>query len=111
MEILQEKENDIVILSLQGRLDALTSPALEKRMLDLIAENERHIVVDFAQLDLISSAGLRVFLTAMKQLKTVHGKLILCALNQYVREVFDVSGMAQLFRIFSSKDEAKQNLQ
>ncbi len=111
MEILQQNQDNIIVLSVQGRVDALSAPELEKILLDLIAADERRLLVDFSRVKYISSAGLRVFLIAMKQLKPVQGKLVLCELDQYVKEVFDISGMTQLFKIFPGREEAIRELQ
>jgi anti-anti-sigma factor len=106
MEIMQEKQNEIIILELKGRLDTLSSTELEKKLSDLIAENEHKLVLDFSQLDFISSSGLRVLLAAGKQLKNAHGKMVLCALNDHVKEVFDVAGFTMLFSLFPSPEVA-----
>jgi anti-sigma B factor antagonist len=106
MEIRLQKKDDLAILELTGRLDTLTSPVLEKSLLDLIADNERQLIIDFSQLNYISSVGLRVFLIASKQLKTVHGRMVLCGQSEAVKGVFDMTGFSQLFKIFPSQDEA-----
>jgi len=62
-------------------------------------------------LDFISSSGLRVLLTAGKQLKSVNGKMVLCSLKDHVKEVFDVAGFTMLFNMFSSQEEAIKKIQ
>jgi len=111
MEISQHKENGVAVLTLKGRLDTLASPILEKKLCDLITETECRFLVDFSQLDFISSSGLRVLLLVAKQLKCVHGKIILCGLHKNVKEVFDIAGFSQLFKIFPSQNEAMKELQ
>ena len=62
--------------------------------------------MNFEKLDYISSAGLRVLLTAAKQLKRVDGELRICSLNEVVAEVFDISGFTTIFKVFRSESEA-----
>jgi anti-sigma B factor antagonist len=110
MEIAQAEQDGVVVLELKGRLDTLSSSELEKKLSDLIAQKEHKFVLDFSQLDFISSSGLRVLLAAGKQLKSVSGKMVLCALKEHVKEVFDVAGFTMLFSIFPSKEIALKEL-
>ena len=111
MEIIQTKSAGTVILQLQGRLDTNTASSFEETLMGLIDNHENRIVVDFDRLDFISSSGLRVLLMAGKKLKTAEGKLGLCALQEHVKEVFDVAGFTMLFSMFPDKEEAIKNLQ
>jgi len=111
MEIFQTKSDDATILKLEGRLDTNTASSFENKLMGLINNNEHKIVIDFTQLDFISSSGLRVLLMAGKKLKTVNGKLGLCALREHVKEVFDVAGFTMLFTMFPNQEEAIKNFQ
>ena len=106
MEIIEEKLDDIMIITITERLDTLSSVTLEDKLLDTINKNQSKIIIDFSQLDFISSSGLRVLLTAGKQMKSVQGKLVLCSLKDHVKEVFDVAGFSMLFKMFSSREES-----
>ena len=72
---------------------------------------ERHVVIDLAQLDYISSAGLRVIVLAGKRLSAANGKMALCSLKDRVREVFDIAGLSSIFSIYGSHDDATRGLQ
>ena len=109
METSQTKSNDTTILRLEGRLDTNTAPSFEDKLMGLINNDEHKIVVDFTQLDFISSSGLRVLLMAGKKLKTVNGMLGLCSLQEHVKEVFDVAGFTMLFTMFPNQEEAVNN--
>ena len=106
MEILRRKEKDALVISLKGRLDAVTSPALEKELTDLMAGGERFLVMDLGDLDYVSSAGLRSILVGVKRLKEKQGKLLLASLKSVVREVFEISGFSTIIPIFESVDSA-----
>jgi anti-sigma B factor antagonist len=110
MEIIEAKQNDITIIALTGRLDTLSSSSLEDKLLDTINKNQSKIIIDFSQLDFISSSGLRVLLTAGKQMKSAQGRLVLCSLKDHVKEVFDVAGFSMLFKMFSSQEDSIKEL-
>jgi len=106
MEIHETKQDAAVILSVKGRVDASSSAGLEQRLLGLIESGERRIVVDCAQLDYISSAGLRALLVAVKRLNASGGKMALGDLKDEIREVFDIAGFSSIFSIYPNTDAA-----
>lgn len=106
MEIIEKKQDDVCIFMLNGRLDSNTSPALEERILEAISGGTNKMIIDFAALEYISSAGLRVLNKATKQLKHNDGMLILSSLQDYIREVFEIAGFDSFLPIVSTMDEA-----
>ena len=111
MEITEQKSAGVVTLRLAGRLDTTTAPAFEDKILGRIESGERHVVIDLAQLDYISSAGLRVIVLAGKRLSAANGKMALCSLKDRVREVFDIAGLSSIFSIYGSHDDATRGPQ
>ncbi len=99
MEIREERTGDIVIVAPLGRIDSTTSAALEQHLAGLTGAGARRIVVDFAGVDYISSAGLRVLLALAKRMRDVHGQLALCAMSDSVKQVFALAGFVPLFAI------------
>jgi len=106
MEVAQTQKEGIVILGLKGRLDSNTSDDFEKKLLGLILSGETRLVLDFKDLDYISSAGLRVLLKAAKELKRNNGRLAFCSLKDYIREIFELSGFVTFFPIHSTLEES-----
>jgi len=106
MEIIEKKEDDVCIFMLNGRLDSNTSPALEERILEAIKSGSNKMVIDFGALEYISSAGLRVLNKATRQLKHNEGMLILSSMQDYIREVFEITGFDSFLPIVSTMDEA-----
>ncbi|OIP95160.1 MAG: anti-anti-sigma factor [Syntrophobacteraceae bacterium CG2_30_61_12] len=106
MEVTAKQQDGITILALQGRLDATTANDFEQQLLVMIHQGSIRLVLDFEQLDYISSAGLRVLLKAVKELKRCDGRLFLCAVKDYVREVFDLSGFVSFLPIHGSLEES-----
>jgi anti-anti-sigma factor len=110
MEITERKTADVVTLGLSGKMDAATAKTFEEKLLSQIQSGERRFVINLAQLDYISSAGLRVFLLAAKRLNSADGKIVLCSLQAPVSEVFEISGFSSIFSIYGSHDDAIKNL-
>ncbi|PKN65709.1 MAG: anti-anti-sigma factor [Deltaproteobacteria bacterium HGW-Deltaproteobacteria-15] len=110
MEIVTKKEKGAVVVLLNGKLDAGSSPELEKEIDKLLTEGEKHLILDLAELGYISSAGLRVILAGSKKLKNNQGTLYVSSLGSMVREVFEVSGFSSIIPIFPSSDEALKKL-
>jgi anti-sigma B factor antagonist len=111
MEITDRKAADIVTLSLSGKLDANSAKAFENKVLAQIESGERRIVIDLAQLDYVSSAGLRVIILASRRLSSANGKMVLCSLKDPVREMFDIAGFSSIFSTYGSHDDAIKALQ
>lgn len=100
------KQGNAVILKLKGRLDTVSAPELEKECTRWVDAEEHLIVFDLAELEYISSAGLRVFLSAAKKLKPRQGEIRFCNLRNMVQEVFSISGFLTMFSHFDSLDAA-----
>ena len=99
------EESGLKCITVKGRIDALSSPEMQKEFDRLILAGERVILVDFSLLNYISSAGLRVFLSVQKKLKTIGGEIVLLKPVTSILEVFKTSGLDQLFRIVSNRNE------
>jgi anti-sigma B factor antagonist len=110
MDIIEEKQNDVSIFRLNGRLDSNTSPEFEGKILETIENGASKLIIDFEALEYISSAGLRVVNKTLRQLKPNKGKLVLCSMQDYVKEVFEIAGFDSFIPIVSNMDEALHNL-
>ena len=106
MRVHQDMLGDILRLRLVGRLDSNSSPELEKILLDEIAAG-KGVVLDFSDLDYISSAGLRILLMGAKRAKQRGTKLALFGLRDSILEVFKVSGFLKILNVFGTMDEAR----
>lgn len=100
MEITEQREGATLVLTLEGRLDTLTSPSLEGIVAnaDALAGVEA-LVLDIAAVEYVSSAGLRVVLQAHKAMEARKGAFVVRHPNEYVAEVFQVTGFADILTI------------
>ncbi len=97
MDIKKTKNDTTLTLAIQGRIDTTTAPQLEAELksdIDGVAE----LYLDFAGVEYISSAGLRVLLSAQK-LMSRQGKMVLSHVNESVMEVFEVTGFSDILTI------------
>lgn len=106
MNITESRQGKAMVVGVDGRLDGPGARELEERLVALIGGGERSLVIDMTGLDYINSAGLRVLLVAAKKLKPEDGRIVLCAMRDTIREVFEISGFASIFQIFPSRDQA-----
>lgn len=106
MEVTEKRQDGVVILVPKGRLDSNTSDDFEKRLLGLVNAGETSLIIDFKDLDYISSAGLRVLLKTAKELKRKNGQLAFCAVKDYIREIFELSGFVSFFPIHPTLEES-----
>ena len=97
MNIIKNLEGNTLTLALEGRLDTTTSPQLET-LLNAELDGITELVFDFAKLDYLSSAGLRVLLTAQKRMSN-QGTMKLRNVNAVVKEVFDITGFTDFLTI------------
>jgi len=109
MDIKGEKNENYFLFSLDGRLDSNTSPDFEKKVFEAIDDGSRNMVINCEKLDYITSAGLRVLNKTAKKLKN-EGKIILYAMEDYVKEVFEIAGFDTFLTIVPTRDEALSNI-
>ena len=106
MQISTEQGEGFTIIAFEGNLDTNTAPDAQAQLDGLIEGGATKLLVDFASLNYISSAGLRILLATTKKLNPVGGSLRLCGLNETVTEVFEISGFSTIFQVFNERSEA-----
>lgn len=106
MEINTKEVNDVKIVEFTGNLDTNTAPEAESRINDLLDNGATRILVNFENLNYISSAGLRVLLATAKKMKLAGGTLKICSLNSTVQEVFDISGFSTILSLAANEADA-----
>ena len=97
MTIVKKQNGPQLEISLEGRLDTVTAPELETE-LNASLKDAESLTLDFSKLEYISSAGLRVLLSAHKQMAGKGGMKV-TNVNEIVAEVFEVTGFADILNI------------
>src|ERR1700733_1302011 len=91
VDVKEETKGDILILRMRGRLDAISSPAAERKVFESINMGQTKLILDFSGISYLSSAGMRMLLSTTKKLKTLSGKLIVCCITSNVIDVLKMS--------------------
>jgi anti-sigma B factor antagonist len=110
MEIAERIIADVCIISISGRIDAITSKDLEAKLNEAIEKRKEKMIINLAKVDYISSVGLRVLLAALKRQKHNQRSLPLVSLQPFVQNVFKITGLDKIFQIFPTEDAAFQSL-
>ncbi|MBE7004142.1 MAG: STAS domain-containing protein [Ruminococcaceae bacterium] len=97
MTISWIKNGSKLTVALEGRLDTTTAPQLEEGLRDSLG-GVTELVFDLAKLEYVSSAGLRVFLSAQKTMNK-QGKMVIRNANSAIMDVFEVTGFSDILRI------------
>ena len=97
MTINKTKENDCLKIALEGRLDTLTAPKLDAEIQGAL-DGITSLVFDFEKLAYISSAGLRILLSAQKVMNK-QGTMIIRNAGPEIREIFDVTGFSDILTL------------
>ncbi len=101
MEIVSQHFKHCDVVKVSGRLDSSTSPALVDALKKITDENRFKIVIDLGGLEFISSAGLRVLISTLKNCKRYNrGELVLASLPSNILSVFDLAGFTAIFKIY-----------
>lgn len=94
------------IVSLSGRIDAATSPSVNRSVREAMSQGARQIIVELRDVTFLSSSGLRTLLLLARELRRDGGDLILCSLQPQVAEVFHLTGFDQIFQLHHTREEA-----
>jgi anti-anti-sigma factor len=105
MDLREEQIQGITVVQVKGRLDSTTSPALGERLSGILGAGKVRLLLDFSQLEYISSAGFRVLLQAAKRADQNASKLVLCGVSGKVAQLFDLGGFLDLFSITTTREE------
>jgi anti-anti-sigma factor len=105
MEIQKEQVGDVYVVTVNGRLDGIYSSAFANQVGELITGANPKILIDFTDIDFVTSAGLRALLLLMKKAQASGSVFALCGVNEQVREVLDISGFTAMFSIHSNRAE------
>ena len=111
MELSGQREGDILVLTPEGRIDGSNSADFQSAVMERIDEGSESILLDFAGISYISSAGLRAVLILAKKLNQVSGKFALCSMQQSVQSVFEVSGFVKIIDVHPDRAQALSAMQ
>ena len=94
------------VLTLDGHLNALTVGVLESSLDGVLATEVQRVVLECSELSFTSSAGLRIFLTTVKRMKSRGGTCAFASLTPSVRDVFEMAGFLDTMEVHASRESA-----
>ena len=107
VKITTKEYKRVDLVAVEGRVDSSTAPQLEKALQKIIDAGRYRIVVDLSGTDFMSSAGLRVLLSALKQVRRFNrGDLRLAAMSSKVKKAFELAGLTVVFQLHDDSVDA-----
>jgi anti-sigma B factor antagonist len=106
MEISKRELKRADLVTVSGRVDSAAAPNLEKAFQELLEARRTQIVVELADVEYMSSAGLRALVSALKSAKKGGGDLLIARPSARVREVIDLAGLTSVFTMYDDTLEA-----
>ena len=110
MQITVEEKGSTLVIKLAGHLGHASVAELGHVIDEWLGKNRQNFIVDMEKLQYISSAGLRCLLEAGSKIDKLKGKMLLCALQPEVKQIFDVSGFTSLFAICATVPKALKQI-
>jgi len=105
LHIESEEQHGVIILRLDGRLDASSSPILEKALGPYLSK-KKNILLDFLKVDYLSSAGMRLLLSTSKKIKAHEGQMALSSMNEEVMEILKMAGFERILNVYPTEESA-----
>lgn len=110
MEIFERERQGISIVDFKGKMDTITSSEAERYLNRLINQGTKRILLNFEELEFMTSSGLRVLLATSQALHDAGGELCIYAVNDTIQKLFEISGFTAFLHICADEDEALQEI-
>lgn len=105
VDIQREQREGVELLRLLGRLDAVSAPEAEQAFRDVLSEGSEYVLVDLSEVEYMSSGGIRAMIMFSRGLSSRDGRLKLCGLSPFVKQVFEISNLNQVFEIYPTPED------
>jgi len=106
MDIMSRDQGEVTVLELKGKLD-LANAGKVKGMVKSLLERRRNLIhLDMTGVEFINSSGLGAMVSMMKEIRLHQGRLTLSNPAPYVREIFEITQLSNVFEVFATADEA-----
>ncbi len=106
LSITTENTQSASVMTVRGRVDSETAPELDGALSKLLNDNRNRIVLNLQGVGYLSSAGLRAMVKALKDAQKSGGDVRLAAVSEPIEVILRTVGMMQMFRMYSSSEEA-----
>jgi anti-sigma B factor antagonist len=107
MKLQSKKIDNIIVIYLTGRLDVQFSIHIEKEINQLMqSEPDYHLLLNLTDVKYMSSSGIRIFVSTMRNLKEKNKKLKLCSLSESVKKIFEIVELLDMFDVYDNEKDA-----
>src|SRR5579863_3567001 len=103
---VDETRTPFTVLAVSGEVDVYTAPRLREKLVELVSQGHRQIVVDLEGVDFLDSTGLGVLVGGLKRLRSHDGELSIVCSQSRILKVFEITGLTSVFRMAATVDEA-----
>jgi anti-sigma B factor antagonist len=103
---VDESRSPHTVLSVKGEVDVYTAPRLRERLVELVSQGHRRVVVDLERVEFLDSTGLGVLVGGLKRLRSNDGDMGLVCTQSRILKVFEITGLTKVFSIYDSVDAA-----
>ena len=105
-DIKTEQVDDAYVIALAGEVDLYTAPEFKERMVQVIEDGKKQVIVDLSKATFIDSTTLGVLVGGVKRLRTNDGQLSLVCSDRNITKIFEITGLDRVFTIYPTRDEA-----
>jgi anti-sigma B factor antagonist len=106
VEITTKEYRRVAVVSVSGRIDTSTSTQFEETITSMIDKGHFNLVMDFSDVDFLSSSGLRILVTTRKKLREMGGDIVLANPSQRASDSVEIAGLDRLFQSYPNREEA-----
>ena len=106
----EEIDADTHVIELGGEVDLYTAPEFKERLVQVIEDGKKQLVVDLSKATFIDSTTLGVLVGGVKRLRPTGGSLALVCTDQNISKIFEITGLDRVFPIHASREEALQSV-
>ena len=103
-------DDSTYVISLAGEVDLYTAPEFKQQLLQVISDGAKNVIVDFSDTTFIDSTTLGVLVGGVKRLRQNDGQLSLVCSDRNITKIFEITGLDRVFTIYSTRDEAVDQL-
>ena len=106
----EEIDADTHVIELGGEVDLYTAPEFKERLVQVIEDGKKQLVVDLSKATFIDSTTLGVLVGGVKRLRSSDGQLSLVCSDRNITKIFEITGLDRVFTIYPTRDEAVSKL-
>ena len=110
MEVIEIKKGKALILEMKGRFDSGSAPSVEAKINEALVSGATNLILDFSNLEYISSAGIRVLVQSSKELEKRNGAILLASVPKQIENVLYITGFLPYFKMFENSEKALEHI-